>query len=127
VTGTEWTTGSPELPSLQINSALGLLFIGSVLWTIVRPPGRDHLQTFLLLCACGVFVFFSLILPGNTPFRLAPVNPAWVDATLIPVAILTGRQLARLAGPWRYLVWTTAAAALLYAVDSVVLVPVPPA
>jgi hypothetical protein len=127
VTGTEWTTESPELPSLQINSALGLLFIGSVLWTIVRPPGRDHLQTFLLVSACGVFVFFSLILPGNTPFRLAPVNPAWVDATLIPVAILTGRQLARLAGPWRYLVWTTAAAALLYAVDSVVLVPVPPA
>jgi hypothetical protein len=127
VTGAEWSTVSPELPSLLINSALGLLFIGSVLWTIVRPPERDHLQTFLLLSACGVFVFFSLIRPGNPPFRLSPVNPAWVEITLIPVAILTGAQLARLAGRWQYLVWTTAVAALLYAVDSVVLVPVPPA
>jgi hypothetical protein len=125
-TGTEWTTESPELPSLLINSALGLLFIGSVLWTIVRRE-RDHLQTFLLVFACGIFVFFTLIKPGNTPFRLAPVNPSWVEATLIPVAILTGAQLARLAGRWRYIVWTAAAAALLYAVDSVVLVPVPPA
>jgi hypothetical protein len=127
MTGTELRAESPELPSLMMNSALGLLFIGSILWTIVRPPGRDHLQTFLLLSACGIFAFFSVIRPGSPPFRLAPVSWAWVEATLIPVAILTGAQLARLAGLWRYLVWTAATAALLYAVDSVVLVPVPPA
>jgi hypothetical protein len=127
VTGTELRAASPELPSLMMNSALGLLFIGSVLWTIVRPTGRDHLRSFLLLSACGIFVFFSLIKPGDPPFRLAPVNWAWVEITLIPVTILTGALLARLAGRWRYIVWTAAALALLNAVDSVVLVPIPPA
>jgi hypothetical protein len=127
VTGTELPAESPELPSLMMNSALGLLFIGSVLWTIVRPTGRDHLRSFLLLSACGIFVFFSLIKPGDPPFRLAPVNWAWVEITLIPVTILTGALLARLAGRWRYIVWTAAALALLNAVDSVVLVPIPPA
>jgi hypothetical protein len=123
VTGTELRAASPELPSLMMNSVLGVLFLCSVLWTIVRPPGRDHLQTFLLLSACGIFIFFSVIEPGDPPFRLAAVNWAWVEATLIPVAMLTGVQLARLAGRWRYAVWTAAAAAVLYAVNAVVSVP----
>jgi hypothetical protein len=126
-TGTELRAELTELPSLMMNSVLGLLFVGSTLWTIVRPGRRDQLQTFLLLSACGVFVFFTLIKPGNPPFRLAPVNWAWVEITLIPVAILAGAQLARIAGTWRYIVWSAGALALLYAVDSVVLVPVPPA
>lgn len=127
LTGIELQAESPELPSLMMNSALGLLFIGSILWTMIRPPSRDHLQRFLLLSACGIFLFFSVITPGNPPHRLAPVNWAWVEATLIPAAILTGALLARLSGRWRYVVWTAAAAALLYAVDSVVLLPAPPA
>jgi hypothetical protein len=125
VTGVALKAASPELPSLMMNSVLGLLFVGSVLWTIVRPSAHDALQTYLLLSACGIFIFFSVITPGNPPFRLAPVSWAWVESTLIPVAILTGVQLARLAGRWRYAVWTAAAAALLYAVNSVVLVPPP--
>jgi hypothetical protein len=127
VTGTELRVSSPELPSLMMNSLLGLLFVGCTLWTLGRSPQRDHLQTFLLLSAGGVFVFFSLIEPGTPPFRLAPASWAWVEGTLIPVAILTGAQLARLAGAWRHIGWTAAAAALLYAIDSVVFVPAPPA
>jgi 4-amino-4-deoxy-L-arabinose transferase-like glycosyltransferase len=123
VSGTALKAASPELPSLMMNSVLGVLFVGSMLWTIMRPSARDPLQVFLLVSACGIFLFFSVIKPGNPPFRLAPVNWAWVESTLIPVAILTGVQLARLSGRWRVAVWTAAAAALLYAVNSVVLVP----
>lgn len=120
VTGAELKAESPELPSLMMNSALGALFVGSILWTLIHRSTRDPLQTCLLVSACGIFLFFSVIEPGSPPFRLAPVNWAWVEATLIPAAMLTGVQLARAAGRWQYAVWPAAAAALLYAVNTVV-------
>lgn len=121
LTGAELKASSPELPSLMMNSVLGALFVGSVLGMLMRPSTLDALQVFLLMSACGIFVFFSVIEPGSPPFRLASVNWAWVESTLIPAAILAGVQLVRLSGRWRYVVWTAAAAALFYAVNTVVL------
>jgi hypothetical protein len=107
----------------SINSALGLLLIVAVLWALVRPPARDALRLFLLLLACGILIFFTLIEPGDPPFRLAAVSWVWVESTLVPVVILAGAGLARITGRWRYVVWTFAAMTLLFAIDSALWTP----
>ena len=118
VTGVDVSNAGSESPH-SINSALGLLLIVAMLWAIVRAPTRDALRIFLLLLAGGIFIFFTLIEPGDPPFRLSPVNWVWVESTLVPVVILAGAGLASVTGRWRYAAWTLAAVTLLFAVDSV--------
>ena len=101
-----------------VNPALGLLLVVSVLMMIRAPAGHDPRQLFLLVLACGVFAFFTLVKRGDPPFRLAAVSWVWVEATLVPAVILAGGWLAGLSGRWRAIAWTSGAIALAYAVDS---------
>jgi 4-amino-4-deoxy-L-arabinose transferase-like glycosyltransferase len=119
ITGSELTYATAEYRAM--NPALGLTLLGAVLMTTFRPTGRDAVRTFLLIMMWGVFCFFVLIKKGDAPYRLTPVNWVWVEATLIPAAILAGARLGNLSGRWRTAVWIFAGVALWYAIDSVVL------
>jgi predicted membrane-bound mannosyltransferase len=110
VTGTTPTDHTPEYR--PVDPALGLLLVGAVVFTAVARRARDDLQRFLLLQFGCVFVFFSLIEPGNPPGRLDAVSWIWVETTLLPAVILAGTRLAELRGWWRH-VWWLAAGALL--------------
>lgn len=119
VTGEDLRRVTFEYPA--VNLALGALLVGCLLVTTVRTSGPDHLRGFLLLLAWGVFGLFTLIEQGDPPFRLAPVNWVWVEITLIPAVILAGARLADVRGTWRQAAWVFSGVALLYAVDSVVM------
>ncbi len=109
VTGTTPEDATPEYRSL--NPFLGLMLLGAVALTVALRP-RDDLQRFLLMQFGVVFVFFSLIRPGNPPGRLDPVSWIWVETTLLPAVVLAGARLAETAG-WRRLVCWTIVAGLL--------------
>ena len=116
MTGTELPDVTPEYHAL--NPVIGLLLVGAVLATTVSHASRDARRRFLLLLACGVFVFFTLVKRGDPPYRLAAVNWVWVEGTLIPAVILAGGYLAGLTGRARTVIWILSAVALMYAVDS---------
>ncbi len=116
VTGTELRDETPEYRSM--NLGLGLLLLGSVLLTAVRPGERDHLRRFLLLTFLGVFGFFTLIAKGNAPGRLDPVSWIWVEVTILPAVILAGARLAGAAGNARIACWAVAGGMLAYAAAS---------
>ncbi len=114
LTGKELNDDTPEYRS--INPALGVLFLGAVLVTTFGGPRRDDdVRRFLLVLFWFVFVFFTLIRPGDPQGRLAPVSWIWVDITMFPAVILTGARLADASGKWRIPVWAFAGGALLYA------------
>jgi 4-amino-4-deoxy-L-arabinose transferase-like glycosyltransferase len=101
-----------------LNPVIGLLLVGAVLAATVSHASRDARRRFLLLLACGVFIFFTLVKRGDPPYRLAAVNWVWVEGTLIPAVMLTGGYLAGLTGRARTVMWILSAVALMYAVDS---------
>jgi hypothetical protein len=70
---------------------------------------------FLLTLFWFVFLFFSVIRPGDPPGRLDPVSWIWVEITLIPAVILTGARLAEPAGEWRVPAWAFSSGVLVYA------------
>jgi 4-amino-4-deoxy-L-arabinose transferase-like glycosyltransferase len=112
-TGRELIDETPEYPS--VNPVLGVLLLGAVLMTTVRPAARGDFSVFLLLMFWGIFGFFTVIARGNPPGRLDPVSWIWVEVTLIPAVILTGARLAGVRGAWRAAAWAFGAGVLLYA------------
>lgn len=112
-TGRELIDETPEYPS--VNPALGVLLLGAVLITTIRPALRADVSAFLLLMFWGIFGFFTVIARGDPPGRLDPVSWIWVEVTLIPAVILTGARLADVREPWLVAAWTFAAGVLLYA------------
>jgi 4-amino-4-deoxy-L-arabinose transferase-like glycosyltransferase len=109
--GTELRDETPEYASL--NPVLGLVLFASVVAATLRRP-RDEVQLSLLPLFWGVFLFFTLIEPGDPPGRLDPVSWIWVESTLVPAVILTAGGLARVGGRWRLLAWGVVAIALAY-------------
>lgn len=113
LTGTELRDETPEYPSMNV--ALGVLLVGAVLMTTIRPRERDHLRLFLLLMFWGVFGFFTLIEKGNARGRLDPVSWIWVEVTILPAVVLAGARLADAAGKTRIVLWVCGGAVLIYA------------
>jgi 4-amino-4-deoxy-L-arabinose transferase-like glycosyltransferase len=97
-----------------MNPVLGLLLVGAVLISIARWPQATELTRLSVLVFCLLCAFFTFIEKGNPPGRLDPVSWMWVEVTMIPAVVLGGFQLARVAAARRALLWTLAAAALVY-------------
>lgn len=112
-------TGSPMRDNTaeyeSVNPAIGLLLLGSVLATAVRPRGRDQLRIFLLLMFWGIFGFFTMIKPGDPGGRLDAVSWIWVETTMVAAVVLAGAQLANVSGKWRLPVWSAALVSLVWA------------
>jgi 4-amino-4-deoxy-L-arabinose transferase-like glycosyltransferase len=113
ITGRPMRDNTAEYES--VNPAIGLLLLGSVVATAVRPRGRDQLRIFLLLMFWGIFGFFTMIKPGEPGGRLDAVSWIWVETTMVAAVVLTGAQLANVSGKWRLAVWSAAAVALVWA------------
>ena len=97
-----------------MNPAIGGLLLGAVLVTTFRRAAPDGTR-FLLLLFWGVFGFFALIRPGDSPKDLDPASWIWVDVTLFPAVILAGSLLAGAKDRSRVWAWAFACGALLYA------------
>jgi 4-amino-4-deoxy-L-arabinose transferase-like glycosyltransferase len=115
VTGRALIDNTPEYTS--VNPLLGLVLVASVLVAAFRRSERNAVQPLLLFMALGIFGFFTLIAPGDPPYRLDPVSWVWVETTLVPAVVLAGARLAGAAGRWRTAAWALAALGILYAVD----------
>ena len=95
VTGRTLDDNTSEYRSMH--PLLGILLLGSVAYALsAGRPGHDA-GRFLLLYFCLVFGGFSLIRPGN-PDGLDPVSWIWVDATMIPAAVMAGAALSTASG-----------------------------
>jgi 4-amino-4-deoxy-L-arabinose transferase-like glycosyltransferase len=114
VTGTAPRDYTPEYQ--PVNAALGLLLLGAVVFTAAARRPRDDLQRFLLIQFGFVFVFFSLIQPGNPPGRMDAASWVWVETTILPAVVLTGARLAEATGRVRRAIWPIAIALLGWAV-----------
>jgi 4-amino-4-deoxy-L-arabinose transferase-like glycosyltransferase len=114
MTGESLQDQTPEFRSM--NAAIGMLLFGAVLVTTLRQTAHDRFARVLLLLFWMVFIFYSLIEPGDPPRRLTAVTWLWVEVTIIPAVILAGARLASLRREWRPPVWAFGAAALAYAV-----------
>ena len=112
-------TGSPMRDNTaeyeSVNPAIGLLLLGGVVATAVRPRGRDQLRIFLLLMFWGIFGFFTMIKPGDPGGRLDAVSWIWVETTMVAAVVLAGAQLANVSERWRLPVWSFAFVGLLWA------------
>ena len=112
-------TGSPIRDNTaeyeSVNPAIGLLLLGGVVATAVRPRGRNQLRIFLLLMFWGIFGFFSMIKPGDPGGRLDAVSWIWVETTMVAAVVLAGTQLASVSGKWRLPVWSFAVVSLVWA------------
>ena len=113
ITGNPMRDNTAEYES--VNPAIGLLLLGGVVATAVRPRGRDQLRIFLLLMFWGIFGFFSMIKPGDPGGRLDAVSWIWVETTMVAAVVLAGAQLASVSGKWRLPVWSFAVVALVWA------------
>jgi hypothetical protein len=102
-----------------MNPILGLLLLGSVAAVAFRPAlARGRARPFFLILFGLVFGFFTLMIPSDQTF-LDPVSWAWVDSTLIPAVILAGACLAAASLLWRIVLWPTAFAGILLAVERI--------
>lgn len=112
-------TGSPIRDNTaeyeSVNPAIGLLLLGGVVATAIRPRGRDQLRIFLLLMFWGIFGFFTMIKPGDPGGRLDAVSWIWVETTMVAAVVLAGAQLANVSGKWRLPVWSAALVSLVWA------------
>jgi 4-amino-4-deoxy-L-arabinose transferase-like glycosyltransferase len=111
--GSELVDGTPEYRS--VDPVLGALLLGAVVVTTLRRAQPHAGQRFLLIMFWGVFGFFTFVEKGNPPGRLDPVSWIWVEATIIPAAVLTGARLADMTGTWRVAAWGLGAVVLLSA------------
>jgi 4-amino-4-deoxy-L-arabinose transferase-like glycosyltransferase len=118
-TGRELRDETTEYSS--VNPAIGVLLLGAVLITTVRPPRREQLRIFLLVMFWAIFSFFTLIKRGDPPGRLDPVSWIWVEITIVPAIVLAGARLSDVSGKWRLVVWTAAVLALATACAQLVL------
>jgi 4-amino-4-deoxy-L-arabinose transferase-like glycosyltransferase len=114
LTGSEPTDFTPEYRT--VNPLLGVMLIAGVILTAATRRARDDLQRFLLIQFAFVFLFFSLIQPGNPPGRLDAASWIWVETTILPAVVLTGGRLAELHGVARRVAWAGVAALLGWAV-----------
>lgn len=119
LTGNELKDETQEYWS--VNVAIGVLLLGAVLATTVRTASPDQLRVFLLVMFWSIFGFFTLITRGAVTGRLDPVSWIWVETTIVPAVVLTGARLAGVSRR-RRLVWTAAAAALVWACTRLLLV-----
>ena len=112
-------TGSPMRDNTaeyeSVNPAIGLLLLGGVVATAVRPRGRDQLRIFLLLMFWGIFGFFTMIKPGDPGGRLDAVSWIWVETTMVAAVVLAGAQLANVSERWRLPLWSVSVVALVWA------------
>lgn len=113
ITGRPLTDNTAEYES--VNPAIGALLLGGVVATTLRLRGRDQFRIFLLLMFWSIFGFFSMIRPGDPGGRLDAVSWIWVETTLVAAVVLTGARLADVSARWQRLVWSAAAAALVWA------------
>jgi hypothetical protein len=118
VTGHTPTEYSREYRPLD--PVLGLVLVGAVVFTAAARRARDDVQRFLLLQFALVFVFFSLIEPGNPPGRLDAASWIWVETTVLSAVVLTGARLAELHGRWRRAGWSLVIGLLVWSVVSTV-------
>jgi 4-amino-4-deoxy-L-arabinose transferase-like glycosyltransferase len=100
----------------SVNPAIGLFLIAAMLWMTVSGYGHAPVRRWLLSVAWAIFLFFTFIRPGNTPYRLTPVSWVWVEVTLLPAVVCGGVLLAHVQGRRRTLLWVFASTALMYAV-----------
>ena len=114
----QWVTGRPfddNTPEYRpMNPAVGVLLLAAVLVTSVRPAPADPLRGLLLLAFWCTFGFFMLISRGDSP-GLDPVSWIWVDATMVPAAVVAGARLAAARGSWRPALWLGVGLAVAYA------------
>jgi hypothetical protein len=94
--------------------------VTAVVATAAAWRARDDLQRFLVIQFGFVFVFFSLIEPGNPPGRLDAASWIWVETTMLPAVVLAGARLAELTGRWRRVAWTLAIGLLVWSVVSTI-------
>lgn len=113
ITGSPMRDNTAEYES--VNPAIGLLLLGGVVATAVRPRGRDQLRIFLLLMFWGIFGFFTMIKPGDPGGRLDAVSWIWVETTMVAAVVLAGAQLANVSEKWRLPLWSVAVVALVWA------------
>ena len=59
------------------------------------------------------FGFFMLISRGDSP-GLDPVSWIWLDATMVPAAVVAGARLAAARGRWRPALWLGVGLAVAY-------------
>ena len=116
--GSEFRDETPEYRS--VNPALGLLLVGGVLLTTLGSTPRDDFRRVLLIQFWFVFMFFTLIKPGDAPGRLDPVSWIWVESTIFAATMLAGARLAAARGTWRIGARGFAALTLVYAAVSVI-------
>jgi len=104
-----------------LGPALGLVLVGAVVFTAVARRARDDLQRFLLIQFAFVFLFFSLIQPGDPPGRLDAASWIWVETTSLSAVVLAGARLSELSGRRRLVSWGLVIALLAWSVFSTVL------
>jgi 4-amino-4-deoxy-L-arabinose transferase-like glycosyltransferase len=113
LTGGPLDDNTPEYRSM--NPALGVLLLGAVLLTTLRSAGPDTLRGFLLLAFWCTFGFFLSIRRGDSP-GLDPVSWIWVDATMVPAAVMAGARMAEASGRGRLALWSGAGLAAAYSI-----------
>jgi 4-amino-4-deoxy-L-arabinose transferase-like glycosyltransferase len=114
ITGAVPPDFTPEYRSM--NTALGLLLLGAVGFTAAARRARDDLQRFLLIQFGFVFVFFSVIQPGNPPGRLDAASWIWVETTILPAAVLAAARFEEPTSWRRTMLWSVAAGLLGWSV-----------
>jgi len=113
----------PAAEYSAMNSLFGVVLFGGVLLTTFRNKQEDPISKFLVCLFWMVLGFFLLIRPGVPRGNLDPYVWFYIDITLLPSILLTGRFLSRLRGKWRLPVYTVIGAAALYATVMVLLFP----
>lgn len=104
----------------SVNPFLGVVLLTAVVLTAMAWRARDDLQRFLVIQFAFVFVFFSVIQPGNPPGRLDAASWIWVETTMLPAVVLTGARLAETSGWRRRASWSIVIALLGWSVVSTV-------
>ena len=102
----------------SVGPLLGAVLLTAVVFTAARWRARDDLQRFLAIQFAFVFLFFSVIQPGNPPGRLDAVSWIWVETTMLPAVVLTGARLAGTAGWTRRASWAIVGVLLGWSVVS---------
>jgi 4-amino-4-deoxy-L-arabinose transferase-like glycosyltransferase len=112
---------APEYETMNV--VLGFSLLGAVTFATWPLRAADPLRRVLLTAFWLIFGFFTFIRKGDPGKGLDPVAWFWVEMTLLPAVIIAGQRLATLPTRWAAAAGTVVAAALSYAVYTM-LVPV---